>query len=130
MASEMPRRIFRNFGVWLDKEKQMNTEISGWRCAVTNKPARGAIKVDGSDQCDCINCHRLSLVNGAIGKAEADMTSIADELPHIADKRVRQQMQRVMRSSSEIAHALRQAIGNRPFEMPHTMDPDLNEGTF
>lgn len=105
-------------------------ENCGWKCTITGKPSRGSIRGDGSDQCDCINCTRLSLVNRAIGAAEGTAGSLADQLRQVTDKETRRSLELGIRANSEIAHALRQAIGNRPFEMPHTLDPDLLDTTF
>lgn len=100
------------------------------KCELTGAPARGPIKVDGSDRCFCPACSAVILVERATGIADATAETINDALSYLGvwnDRSEAIRLLRLARSSvAEIAHKLRQSRGQRADE-PFRPDPDWTE---
>jgi hypothetical protein len=100
------------------------------KCELTGAPARGPIKVDGSDRCFCPACSAAILVERATGNADATAEIINSALNYLGvwnDKPEAIRLLRLARTNvSEIAHKLRQSRGERA-DQPFTPDPDWAE---
>ena len=100
------------------------------KCEVTGKPARGPIKVDGSDRCFCAPCQSVILVNQATGIADATSQTIHSALNYLGVWNDRAEAVRLLKlartSVEEISHRLRQSLGERA-DQPFCSDPDFAE---
>ena len=96
-----------------------------WTCDKEDRPVVSSIRVDGSDACDCESCKRHTLVQRAIGSADAGASILADVLRYldpndwndVAEGRRLVELNRQIFSMMQ--DELRQAVGDRPLKTKH-----------